>query len=62
MAKTFPPPPSAPANVLGAIEAQLVKLFRRLNENQKRLYLSILVSVVRDFRRQTPAYRLLGGL
>ncbi|WP_342114597.1 hypothetical protein [Pseudoduganella sp. OTU4001] len=62
MSKTFPPPPSAPASVLGALEAQLVKMFRRLNENQKRLYLSLLASVVRDFRRQAPAYRLLGGL
>jgi len=61
MAKSFPPPPDHPVSVLGALEARLIKLFRKLNENQKRLYMSVLESIGRDFPRHPVAIRLAHG-
>lgn len=60
MAKTFPPPPDHPVSVLGAMEARLVKLFRRLNENQKRLYMTVLESVA-SIPRHPVALRMTFG-
>jgi hypothetical protein len=61
MSKNFPRPPDHPAPVLGALEARLIKLFRKLNENQKRLYMSVLESVGNSIPRHPVAFRMNHG-
>ncbi|WP_395407951.1 hypothetical protein ACHMW6_15435 [Pseudoduganella sp. UC29_106] len=61
MSKHYPPPPDHPVSVLGALEARLLKLFRKLNENQKRLYLSVLESVGSSIPRHPVAIRMARG-
>lgn len=61
MPKKFPRPPDHPVSALSALEAPLLKLFRKLNENQKRLYLSVLASVGSSIPRHPVAFRMNQG-
>jgi hypothetical protein len=61
MAKSFPPPPSHPVPVFGTLEGRLFKLFHKLNENQKRLYLSVLESVCNSIPRHPETFRMARG-
>ena len=61
MAKIYPTPPDQPVSALSALEARLLKLFRKLNENQKRLYLSVLESVGSSIPRHPVTFRMNQG-
>jgi len=61
MATTYPTPPEHSVSTLSALEARLLKLFRKLNVNQKRLYLSVLESVGSSIPRHPVAFRMTQG-